>query len=144
VTGEPVRRANRWTSALSRSLRPWSPTKPAKLASSYPGANIGTLVNNYASYDWAGRVLAHSQITNNITYPMLYAYDLAGELTSFTFPSLRVQTNTYDSGRRETLVTGSYQIDGHYLRDIERERRGSGSLWLFPQRRGAVYGLGAE
>ena len=35
-----------------------------------------------------------------------------GELTSFTYPSLRVQTNTYDSGRRETLVTGSYQSAG--------------------------------
>ena len=59
----------------------------------------GTLLNNYTNYDWAGRVKAYSQITNNITYPMLYAYDLAGELTSFTFPSLRVQTNRTTGGR---------------------------------------------
>jgi YD repeat-containing protein len=69
----------------------------------------GNNASNYLCYDWAGRPTSSSQMTAGVTHPaMSYGYDLAGELTSFTFPSGRKQTNAYDTGGRVSGVTGTY------------------------------------
>ena len=46
-----------------------------------------------------------SQVTSGATYAMSYLHDLAGELTSFTFPSGRIQGIGFDNGGRANCVT---------------------------------------
>jgi YD repeat-containing protein len=55
---------------------------------------------------------ASSHVANGSSYPMAYAYDLAGTLTSFTFPSLRQQSINCDSAGRISGVTGAIQSAG--------------------------------
>jgi RHS repeat-associated protein len=52
------------------------------------------------SYDAAGRVLASTQTTDGQSYPMSYQYNLAGGMTSETYPSGRVVATEYDSAGR--------------------------------------------
>ena len=61
---------------------------------------------NYTEYDALGRVKASSQVTEGVTYNFSYAYDLAGNLTSQTYPSGRVVTTGYDAAVRVNAVTG--------------------------------------
>jgi RHS repeat-associated protein len=71
--------------------------------------SAGSLVTNYSCYEWAGKPTSSSQVTSGTTYSMpSYAYDLALEPISFTFPSLRVQTTQYDTGGRVASATGTY------------------------------------
>ncbi|HEV3198814.1 MAG TPA: RHS repeat domain-containing protein, partial [Bryobacteraceae bacterium] len=71
-------------------------------------ASAPSRIYNYTCYNWAGRPLTVSQNTNSVPYPMSYSYDLAGELTSFTFPSNRQQSITYDTGGRPSGVSGLF------------------------------------
>lgn len=100
----------------------------------------GTLVNNYTGYDWAGRVLAHSQVTNGTTYSMAYGYDLAGELNSFQFPSGRQQSISYDNGGRPSDVTGTYQSASTAYAKLAGNDANSQSYGYFPN--GAVQYMG--
>ncbi len=66
----------------------------------------------YSCLDKLGRVSASSQNYGtapnyNPSYGMSYLYNKAGKLTSFTFPSGRVQTNTYDTAARPYAVAGN-------------------------------------
>jgi YD repeat-containing protein len=47
-----------------------------------------------------GNVTGSSQTTGNITYKFGYAYNLASQQTSDTYPSGRVLTTGYDAANR--------------------------------------------
>lgn len=61
---------------------------------------------NYSGYDAVGKVAGSSQITDGQTYTMTYGYNLAGAMTSETYPSGRVVTTAYDDIGRLSAVTG--------------------------------------
>src|SRR5580658_8521307 len=52
--------------------------------------------------------LSSNQVTGYHAYGVSYLYDLAGLMTSFTLPSGRVQTITYDTAGRASGVSGTY------------------------------------
>jgi RHS repeat-associated protein len=52
------------------------------------------------AYDTMGREWAEQRTTGSITKSTSYLYDLAGDLTSLTYPSGRTLTYTYDSAGR--------------------------------------------
>src|SRR5882724_2192761 len=59
------------------------------------------------TYNSLGQTLSLSKIISGVTYPASYAYNLAGELTSITYPSGRVVQPTYDAaGRLSQLASG--------------------------------------
>jgi YD repeat-containing protein len=61
------------------------------------------------AYDALGRVTSSSQVTNSQTYTFsAYTWNLAGSLTSITYPSGRVVTTTYDKATRPYQVAGTY------------------------------------
>jgi RHS repeat-associated protein len=60
----------------------------------------------YDEYDRLGRVQRSSQVTAGQQYLMSYGYDLAGNLTSQSYPSGRIATTTYDTTGRISGVTG--------------------------------------
>src|SRR5581483_3814599 len=47
----------------------------------------GNSTTNYTSFDVMGNVLASSQVTQGQTYSFSYNYNVAGALTSETYPS---------------------------------------------------------
>jgi YD repeat-containing protein len=53
-----------------------------------------------------GNVLASNQVTAGRTYAFAYAYNLAGALSSETYPSGRVVTTGYDGANRPNAVNG--------------------------------------
>jgi RHS repeat-associated protein len=55
---------------------------------------------NYMAFDALGRMTAGNQITDGQTYAMSYAYNLAGGLTSMTYPTGRVIKTEYDAAGR--------------------------------------------
>jgi YD repeat-containing protein len=55
---------------------------------------------SYGSYDVMGRVLTGTQTTDGQPYTMSYQYNLAGGMTSETYPSNRVVMTEYDSAGR--------------------------------------------
>jgi len=61
----------------------------------------------YDEYDSRGRVKRSTQTTDGHTYALSYGYDVAGHLTSETYPSLRVITISYDGAGRVSAVNGS-------------------------------------
>lgn len=65
---------------------------------------------SYAVLDPVGRVLSSQQLTGGTTYQMSYTYDLAGELSTESYPSGRVVTNSYDSAGRLTGVAGQVSV----------------------------------
>jgi uncharacterized protein RhaS with RHS repeats len=66
----------------------------------------------YGSYDVMGRVLTGTQTTDGQAYSMSYQYNLAGGMTSETYPSGRVVITEYDSVGRiagvKNQATSSY------------------------------------
>lgn len=88
---------------------------PAGAPSVPPGASIGRLLavlyggsssttGNYQSYDAAGRVTASLQKTDAQVYQTSYGHDLAGNLTSETYPSGKeVRTSFDNAGRLSSL-----------------------------------------
>lgn len=60
------------------------------------------------SYDPTGRVVNNTQYTPNTSYlPVSYTYDLAGNMTSVTYPSGRAVNYTYDGAGRPATATDS-------------------------------------
>jgi len=105
------------------------------------GANsIGKLVSisngsatNYTAFDSMGHVLSSSQTTIGTTYPFTYTYNLAGALTSETYPSGRVVTTGYDGANRPLHVSGVLQGQTtNYLT----------SAWYWPQGEIGYYTFG--
>jgi RHS repeat-associated protein len=62
---------------------------------------------SYDEYDPRGRVKRSSQTTDGHAYAFTYGYDVAGHLTSETYPSGRVITTSYDGAGRINIVNGS-------------------------------------
>jgi len=61
---------------------------------------------SYSAYDALGRVIASSQATSQQTYIFTnYSYNLAGGLTSLTYPSGRMVNTSYDGAGRFSGVT---------------------------------------
>jgi RHS repeat-associated protein len=71
-------------------------------------ASVSNIVStyNYTGYDALGRLTDSSQLTDGQTYSMSYGYNLAGGLTSQTYPSGRVITTAYDNSGRLSQVSG--------------------------------------
>lgn len=64
--------------------------------------------NEAYSYDALGRVTGLTKTVGTTPYPLTIAYDIAGNITSLTYPSGRVVTQTYDTLERLTgVATGS-------------------------------------
>lgn len=61
---------------------------------------------NYTGYDALGRITASQQVTDGQSYPMSYTYDLAGNMTSQTYPTGRVVTNSFDGAGRFAMISG--------------------------------------
>jgi RHS repeat-associated protein len=73
-------------------------------------------VTNFTGYDAMGRVTASSQEVGGSVYSFAYGYNLAGSMTSETYPSGRVLTIGFDSANREVSVTGTYnQVQKNYI-----------------------------
>jgi RHS repeat-associated protein len=70
--------------------------------------NVSTI--NYTSFDAMGHVLASNQMTQGQTYSFSYGYNLAGALTSETYPSGRTINTSYDPANRPVSVQGT--LDG--------------------------------
>jgi YD repeat-containing protein len=63
--------------------------------------------NSYTAFDPMGRITAHTQqTTTGHTYPFAYAYDLAGNLVTETYPSGRVVQTGFDAANRAQTVNG--------------------------------------
>jgi RHS repeat-associated protein len=80
---------------------------------SNPLGRLATMVStvsesDYTSYDVMGRITGYTQKTSGQPYLMSYSYDQAGRVTSETYPSGRVVTNTFDQvGRITNIQSGS-------------------------------------
>ena len=57
-------------------------------------------VSQYTEFDELGRVKQSSQQTAGQTYPFIYTYNLAGGMTSETYPSGRMVSTSYDGVNR--------------------------------------------
>jgi len=71
-------------------------------------AASGISTTNYTSFDVMGRVTSSNQQIGGKTYNFSYGYNLAGALTSETYPSTRVATTTYDQGNRPVALSGNF------------------------------------
>ncbi len=69
--------------------------------------NSTVSMTNYTGYDAMGRVSGSSQVTNAQTYSFAYGYNLAGGMTSETYPSGRTVLTGYDTAGWVNGVTGS-------------------------------------
>jgi len=58
------------------------------------------ITGTYYGYDAMGAVNVQKQVTGSATYSLSYSYNLAGLLTSETYPSGRALSHTYDEGGR--------------------------------------------
>jgi RHS repeat-associated protein len=57
-------------------------------------------------YDLMGRIVSQQQTVGTHSYPLSYAYNLLGQLTSETYPSGRIISYEYDEGARLKNVGG--------------------------------------
>jgi RHS repeat-associated protein len=64
----------------------------------------GVSMTDYLGYDRLGRIGSSRQTTQGAPYAFAYGYDLAGNLTSRTYPSGRTITTNYDRSGRFTSV----------------------------------------
>jgi RHS repeat-associated protein len=67
---------------------------------------VTSSAGNYESYDRLGRVNVSYQQTDLNNYGFSYGYNLANEMTSEVYPSLRTVTNAYDTAGRLASVNG--------------------------------------
>ncbi len=63
-------------------------------------ASSSVSATNTTAFDAHGKIVSGNQITDGQTYSMSYGYNLAGGLTSLTYPSGRVIETKYDSAGR--------------------------------------------
>ena len=81
----------------------------------------------FDEYDPLGRVKSSRQTTDSQTYSFSYGYDLAGNLTSETYPSGRLITTSYDSAGRISGLSGQNPGEGmkNYVSTISYEAHGA-------------------
>ena len=97
---------------------PYVPTPWVALTYDQGGASAnanGRLTETFANYveytrgyDSRGRVTTSAQIDGGGTYIMFYGYNLANALTSFTFPSGRVEYLSYDIANRASQASDNF------------------------------------
>ncbi len=72
------------------------------VAVTYGGGNSG----DYYGYDGAGRIKPKIQRIGGVNYKVDPTYNVAGAVTTESYPSTRTVANTFDSAGRTTGVTG--------------------------------------
>ena len=92
------------TPSITYTYDPGLPNGIGKLGS-VANANSTT---TFTSFDPMGRVTASMQATGNRSYGFAYQYNLAGSLTSETYPSGRVLATAYDAANRPTSLQGNF------------------------------------
>jgi len=70
----------------------------------------GNSASAYSSFDSMGRVLSYIQITNGVSYQFSYTYNLAGGLSTETYPSGRAIATCYDSDARLLKVQKGFLL----------------------------------
>lgn len=88
------------------------------------------VVNNYTSFDGAGRVTASNVQTQGQSYTFGYTYDLAGDLMTETYPSGRQIKSTYDAAQRP-MTTGSKGATTPYVLQAGYYPQGSVYYWQY-------------
>jgi YD repeat-containing protein len=80
------------------------------------GSGNSVSVTKYSAYDALGRVTASQQTPNGQAgYQFSYTYNLAGGLTSITYPSQRTVSYTYDgAGRTSAVKNGNANSSDSY------------------------------
>lgn len=68
--------------------------------------NNGVSAYNFNGYDSVGGVTQSQQVIDGQSYSMTYAYDLMGNITSQTYPTGRVVTQSFDSAGRLSNISG--------------------------------------
>ena len=111
------------------------------LLDSYPasfarGSSIGRLVavtsggtsaGNYTGYDQLGRVTSSYQQSDSQNYGFAYGYNIAGEMTSETYPSSRVVQTEYDTtGPVASLSSGGLPLEHEFAAVCS----GSEAFWV--------------
>jgi len=66
----------------------------------------------YTGFDALGSVTTQQQVTDGQTYQLAYGYNLAGALTTETYPSGRVISTAYDGAGRISAVSGQKSGEG--------------------------------
>jgi len=83
------------------------PTQPANSLGKMTKVSSAVSIMRYTSFDAMGRLLSSEQTTDGQTYQMpAYTYNLAGALTSQTYPGGRVLQNFFDDAGSLSTVTG--------------------------------------
>jgi RHS repeat-associated protein len=82
---------------------------------------------NLTPYDCLGRATASSQVTGGQTYTFGYGYNLAGALTSETYPSGRVVAMNFDGANRVSAVSSGTTT---YVQSIQYAPHGGETSWL--------------
>jgi RHS repeat-associated protein len=94
-----------------QGLPPGAPVAPS-FARGYSTGRLvavtygGTSAGNYTGYDQLGRANVSVQQTDSQNYGFSYGYDLAGAMTTETYPSLRQITTGYDAAGRISTIDG--------------------------------------
>jgi YD repeat-containing protein len=70
-------------------------------------AASGISTTNYSGYDGLGRITGSNQVTQGQTYSFSYGYNLAGALTSETYPSGRILATCYEGANRPASIAGT-------------------------------------
>ena len=73
------------------------------IAMTYGGSSSTT--GTYFGYDSMGRVNVQKQVTGSNTYSLSYTYNLAGLLSTETYPTSRVLTHSYDNAGRLSQIS---------------------------------------
>jgi RHS repeat protein len=63
--------------------------------------------NETYQYDPLGRVTTLSKTVGSVVYPIQYAYDIAGNIKTITYPSGRAVQESFDSLERVTQISSS-------------------------------------
>ncbi len=95
---------NNGTPGVSYSYDPPIPNGYGRLGS----IGNASAVMSYSGFDVLGNVTASSEQIAGQTYSFGYSYNLAGALTSETYPSGRVLTTSYDGANRGSELQGKF------------------------------------
>jgi len=81
-----------------------------------------------AGYDALGRITGSTQASSGQNYTFSYTYNLADSLTSTTYPSGRVVTNSYDGANRTSKV---YAGSKNYVSSVTYAPHGAYAAFTF-------------
>jgi RHS repeat-associated protein len=95
-----------------------TPTVTYTYGTSAAQNNIGRMItmtdglgSESYTYDILGQVTQLQKVVSGTTYPIAYAYNTTGTVTSLTYPSGRIVTSNYDSiGRLSSISTGGTNL----------------------------------